>query len=249
MHSRRLRHNDHRFRYEYGKPDLKAAVRWVRPPPESTVFKLAVFVTLTARGRKCMRHSNLLTETLLPPFHREVSTYIMAWIAQLLQLLFARRTKPEELSPQDQYRLDMAVVDEGDFDQEGLVIEAGEVVGETATVNTHSWKLKATEGHLPARSSSPLFDSLTPIVLKRQPSSPTMTLCSRPARSCAISLLNSKRIKTRAMSEPHSSSTNNTSSRRDTVYITLRIPSNASLSFNLACLILTTASLPRANIT
>jgi len=104
----------------------------------------------------------------------------------------------------------MAVVDAGDFDQEGLVIEAGEVVGETATVDTHLWKLKATEGHLPERSSSPLFNSLTPIVSKRPPSRRTTTLCSRPERSSAISLLNSKGIKTRAMLEPHSSLTNNT---------------------------------------
>jgi len=47
--------------------------------------------------------------------------------------------------------MDTAVIDEGTFDQEGLIIEADEVVGETAIIKIDLWKRQATEGTFPAR--------------------------------------------------------------------------------------------------
>ena len=75
----------------------------------------------------------------------------MSWIWQRLQHFLGRRPRQEELSRQDLYNMDTAVIDEGPFDQEGLIIEAGEVVGETAVLDTDRWKLQATGGNLPAR--------------------------------------------------------------------------------------------------
>jgi len=71
----------------------------------------------------------------------------MFW-TRLYQNFLARRRK-QELTVQDFYAMDTNVEDENAYDREGLMIEDGEVVGETAFVTEHK-QLQPTEGPLPA---------------------------------------------------------------------------------------------------
>lgn len=76
----------------------------------------------------------------------------MLW--NFLQLLFGRvgRARNEGLTNEDKDRMDLAYEDIlTAFDCEGVMVEEGEVVGETAIVNVEQHELVLTNGRLPAR--------------------------------------------------------------------------------------------------
>lgn len=73
----------------------------------------------------------------------------MFW--NLLQLVFGRRAKNDALTNEDMNRMDVAYEDILTvFDCEKVMVEEGEVVGETAIINDQK-QLELTEGRLPAR--------------------------------------------------------------------------------------------------
>lgn len=71
--------------------------------------------------------------------------------ANFLQLFFGRRARNDGLSNEEMDRMDLAYEDILTvFDCEGVMVEEGEVVGETATIN-EKHQLVLTEGRLPAK--------------------------------------------------------------------------------------------------
>lgn len=73
----------------------------------------------------------------------------MFW--RLLPYLFGRRTKHSGLTMEDLNRLDVAFENNITvFDCEKVMVEKGEVVGETAIINDRQ-ELERTEGRLPEK--------------------------------------------------------------------------------------------------
>ena len=78
----------------------------------------------------------------------------MFW-AQLYKSLFARRRK-RHLTIQDFYALDTEVQDDNIYDTDGVDIENGEIVGETAII-TEDKHVQPTGGPLPTGYPFPSF--------------------------------------------------------------------------------------------
>jgi hypothetical protein len=73
----------------------------------------------------------------------------MFW--NILQFVFGRRARNDALTTEDMNRMDVAYEDVLTvFDCEKVMVEEGEVVGETAIINDKK-QLELTEGRLPAR--------------------------------------------------------------------------------------------------
>ena len=76
----------------------------------------------------------------------------MSWRKLLRYLFFLRRPEEEEMSSDDLLTMDTHVEDESIVDEEGLMVEHGEVVGETAIITAEK-QLQPTGGPLPERYS------------------------------------------------------------------------------------------------
>jgi hypothetical protein len=77
---------------------------------------------------------------------------------QLWRYLFPRRAERRDLTNEDLSRLDTMVVGGGEFECEAVLIENGQVVGETAIFRAKD-KLEPTGGPLPS-GYSPISDGL-----------------------------------------------------------------------------------------
>jgi len=74
----------------------------------------------------------------------------MSWRKLLRYLFFLRRPELEEMSSDDLLTMDTYMEDESIVDEEGLMVEHGEVVGETAIITAEK-QLQPTGGPLPER--------------------------------------------------------------------------------------------------
>ena len=108
----------------------------------------------------------------------------MSWRKLLHSLLFLQRIGQTKISDDDLLTMDTHVEEESVVDEEGLMVEHGEVVGETAIV-TDNKQLKPTDGPLPERYVSQMPPYVNQLLIASSTSStlltPTDMSYSKPA--------------------------------------------------------------------
>jgi hypothetical protein len=108
---------------------------------------------------------------------------MMSWKKLLHYLAFLRRAEEVEISSDDLLTMDTHMEEEMIVDEEGLMVENGEVVGETAIITAEK-QLQPTGGPLPERYVQVICVSMNskPIVasIKSTHLIPTTRFCFEP---------------------------------------------------------------------